>query len=106
MYLIRSWIRWKAGNAQGAAEDLNKIWNRANPDNLNRYNSSNINHDAIFAEYLKEMTGENWTVDFMMGTRMDIPPADRKGVAPIKAPYSEWHWAIPVAEKELNPNYE
>jgi hypothetical protein len=104
LYLIRSWIKWKT-NDPTAADDLNKVWTRANPDSPDRYNAGNVNHDAIFSEYLKEMSGEGWTLDFMVGTQMTIPAADEPDNHDVAPPYSEWHWAIPAAETAANPNY-
>ncbi|GHB75239.1 RagB/SusD family nutrient uptake outer membrane protein [Persicitalea jodogahamensis] len=106
IYLVQSWMRWKTGDATGAAADLNKVWNRANPTNPNRYTAANVNHEAILAEYIREMTGEGWTLDFMVGTQMPIPAGDRAGVAPIAPPYSQWKWEVPVEEKNLNPDYQ
>ncbi len=106
VYLVRAWLRWNAGNSDGAAQDLNKVWNRSNPSIPNKFSAANVTHDAIFAEYLKEMTGEGWTLDFMMATQMDIPAGDRKGVAGVPAPYSDWKWTVPAAEKSLNPDYQ
>lgn len=105
MYLIRSWILWNSGNAAAAAEDLNKVWNRANPSNPDRYNAGNINHNAIYAEFLKEMSGEGWTMDFMVSTQMNIPAGDEDR-AEIAPPYSEWHWVIPSEEVNLNPDLQ
>jgi hypothetical protein len=104
IYIIRAWLNWESGNPSGAAADLNKVWNRANPGAPDRYNDGNVNHDAIFAEYVKEMSGEGWTLDFIMATQMDIPAGDRN-VAPIAPPYSDWKWIIPATEVSLNPNY-
>jgi hypothetical protein len=106
IYITRAWLNWKAGNSAAAVTDLNKVWNRANPDNPNKYNSGNINHDAILSEYIKEMAGEGWTLDFIMATKTDIPPGDITGRSPIAAPYSNWHWIIPASETSLNPNYK
>ncbi|WP_148476965.1 RagB/SusD family nutrient uptake outer membrane protein [Parabacteroides johnsonii] len=105
LYLLRAWLRWNGGEYQQAADDMNVVWNRSNPQNPNRYNSSNVNHTEIFNEYLREMTGEGWTVDFMMGTRMPIPAGDAKGNTVVAPPYSSWHWPIPDEETSLNPNY-
>ncbi len=105
IYLLRSWISWHKGDKAPAANDLNKVWNRANPSSPNRYSAGNTDHDAIFAEYLREMSGEGWIVDFMMATQMDIPAGDRKNLSPLTPPYTIWHWAIPVAEVNLNPAY-
>ena len=73
IYLLRAWLRWNSNDLQGAADDLNIVWNRANPQNQDIYTASNVNHEVIYREYLREMTGEGWTVDFMMGTQMTIP---------------------------------
>lgn len=105
LYLIRSWINWKANSAANAASDLNKVWNRANPGNPDRYNAGNVNHDVILAEYLKEISGEGWSLDFMVGTQMDIPPGDEDRAA-IAPPYSVWKWTIPASERSLNPNFQ
>ena len=106
IYITRAWLNWKAGNSAAAVTDLNKVWNRANPDNPNKYNSGNINHDAILSEYIKEMAGEGWTLDFIMATKTDVPPGDITGRSPIAAPYNNWHWIIPATERSLNPNYK
>lgn len=106
LYLLRSWIKWKGNDPSGAAGDLNNVWNRAHPNSPDKYHAGNITHDAIFAEYLKEMTSEGWTLDFMVGTQMTIPAADEPTNHDVAPPYSEWHWAIPAAEKALNPDYQ
>jgi len=106
LYLTRAWLRWKSGDVAGATGDLNKVWNRANPSNLNKYTAANTNHDTILAEYLKEMSGEGWTLDFIMSTRMDIPAGDRTNTTAIAAPYSTWKWLIPAEETNLNPDYK
>ncbi|MEL7589137.1 MAG: RagB/SusD family nutrient uptake outer membrane protein [Prolixibacteraceae bacterium] len=105
IYLIRAWLNWKSGQLSNAAADLNKVWNRANPGAPDKYHVGNVNHDAIFAEYVKEMSGEGWTLDFIMATQMDIPAGDRN-VSPIAPPYSDWKWVIPASEVSLNPNYQ
>ncbi len=106
IYLMQAWMKWKTGDAPGSATDLNKVWNRANPQNPNRYTSANVNHEAILGEYIREMSGEGWTLDFMVGTQMPIPAGDRTGVAPIAPPYSQWKWEVPVDEKNLNPDFQ
>lgn len=106
LYLLRSWIRWNNADLQGTADDLNKVWNRSNPHNMDVYSSANVNHNAIFREFLREMTGEGGTVDFMMGTGMTIPTGDNKLIQPENKPYAKWHWPIPDVETSLNPNYK
>lgn len=106
IYLLRAWINWHDGNSAAAASDLNVVWNRANPTNPDRYNSSNVNHQAIYQEYLREMMGEGWILDFMMGTQMDIPAGDNSNLTPIPAPYSSCYFKIPDSETSLNHKYQ
>lgn len=113
IYLLSAWLRWKGNDPQGAADYLNIVWNRSNPTNTNIYTAANVTHQAIYIEYMKEMTGEGWTCDFMMGTQMTIPKGDANliqglAVDPNKdtpPPYSGWYWPIPPGERALNPNY-
>ncbi|QGY45625.1 RagB/SusD family nutrient uptake outer membrane protein [Maribellus comscasis] len=107
IYLLRAWTRMNASNLNGAADDMNMVWNRANPDSPDKYDASIVSHDAIYAEYLREMMGEGWTVDFMMATQMDIPAGDDTEInSSVSAPYSSWYWPIPESEKELNSLYD
>ncbi|MCG6186829.1 RagB/SusD family nutrient uptake outer membrane protein [Maribellus maritimus] len=106
IYLLRAWTRMNANDLSGAASDMNMVWNRAHPDNTDFYNTSNVDHDAIYTEYLREMTGEGWTIDFMMGTQMDIPAGDNPETPAVAPPYSGWYWPIPESEKELNSLYD
>lgn len=112
-YLLDAWLRWHNGDVQGAADYLNIVWNRSNPTNPDIYNAGNVDHDAIFTEYLREMTGESWTCDFMMATQMTIPKGDANLIQdlpedpnhPTPPPYEGWYWPIPTDERSLNPNY-
>jgi hypothetical protein len=108
LLLIRGWIKWKSGDPTGAAADCNQVWNRSNPDNLNKFSAGTINDEEIFKEYVREMFADGYIVDFMMATRRQIPPVrDFDGLElhpAINPPYQEWHWAIPPAEYNLNPN--
>ncbi len=105
IYLLRAWLNWKNNALQDAADDLNIVWNRSNPANTDIYTVGNVSHDAIYKEYLREMTGEGWTVDFMMGTQMTIPKGDIAENTEVAPPYTGWYWPIPSAETDLNPNY-
>jgi len=112
IYLLRAWLRWKDNDLQGAADYLNLVWNRSNPTNINIYSAANVTHEAIYIEYLREMTGEGWTCDFMMGTQMTIPKGDANLLQDIvdpntevPPPYAGWYWPIPPSEQSLNPNY-
>ena len=106
MYLLRGWINWKKGLLPDAADDLNKVWNASNPTNPDRHTAANITHESIWGEYLREMTGDGWTTDFIMGTQMDAPAGDDSRTPVIKAPYANWYHPIPADEEALNNNYK
>ena len=113
IYLIVSWLRWNNGDLQGAADYMNIVWNRSNPTNPDIYNTGNVDHDAIFTEYLRETTGEGWTCDFMMATQMTIPKGDANLLQDIvdpntevPPPYTGWYWPTPSDEESLNSEYD
>lgn len=106
LLLLRSWINWKNGAKDLAADDANKVWNRSNPLNLNKFSASNISQDAIYAEFMRELIGEGFQVPFLQGTGMSIPQGEEAGIIPVAAPYANWHWPIPPTEAALNPNYK
>ncbi|GHV47857.1 hypothetical protein FACS1894181_02200 [Bacteroidia bacterium] len=106
IYLLRGWIKWKNGDLAGAANDLNVVWNRANPDNVDKHTVANVTHETIWKEYLREMSGEGWTTDFIMATQMDAPRGDDPLIPEVKPPYANWYWPIPPNEEALNPNYQ
>lgn len=106
LLLLRSWINWKNGAKDLAAADANKVWNRSNPTNPDKFTSLNIDQDAIYAEFMRELIGEGFQVPFLQGTGMSIPQGEEAGITPVTAPYSNWHWPIPPTEAALNPNYK
>jgi hypothetical protein len=106
LLLLRSWINWKNGAKDLAAADANKVWNRSNPANLNKFSASNIDQDAIYAEFMRELMGEGFQVPFLQGAGMSIPQGEEAGIAPVAPPYANWHWPIPPTEAALNPNYK
>jgi hypothetical protein len=106
IYLLRAWIKWKDGDTAGAANDLNIVWDAANPTNPGKHTVQNVTHESIWSEYLREMTGEGWVTDFIMGTQMDAPAGDDPLNTVVKPPYSNWYWPIPPNEEALNPNYQ
>lgn len=106
LLLLRSWINWKNGAKDQAADDANKVWNRSNPFNINKFSSSNIDQDGIYTEFMRELIGEGFQVPFLLGTGMSIPQGEESGIIPVNAPYSSWFWPIPPAEAALNPNYK
>jgi len=112
-YLLVSWLRWNNGDSQGAADYMNIVWNRSNPTNPDIYNAGNVDHDAIWTEYLRESIGEGWLCDFMMATQMTIPKGDANLIQdipedpnhPTPPPYEGWYWPVPSDEQSLNSEY-
>ncbi len=106
LLLLRAMINLKNGSKDLAATDANKVWNRSNPSNPNKFTASNIDQDAIYAEFLRELIGEGFQVPFLQGAGMPIPQGEEAGIVPVNPPYSSWFWPIPPAETALNPNYK
>ncbi len=108
LILIKAWILQHDGKAAQAATELNKLWNRANPNNLNKYTAANTNHKAVYQEFIKEMLGEGGIYEFQLATKMTIPKGDNPfGTAKdIAYPYDNLVFAIPERETSLNPNLQ
>lgn len=106
LVLIKAWILQHDNKKSLAAIELNKLWNRANPTNPDRYNASNTDHQAVYKEYIKEMLGENGIYEFQLATHMTIPKGDNpfNTVTDIAYPYENLVFAIPEKETSLNPN--
>ena len=107
LILIKAWILQKNGSAGLAADELNKLWNRANPSKPGRYNAANTNHKAVYQEFIKEMLGEGAIYEFQLATKMTIPKGDNpfNTVQDIAYPYENLVFAIPERETSLNPNF-
>lgn len=105
LYLIRSIIRFNAGNKAGAAEDLNVVRTRAG---LTAIDSGSITEQAIENERIKEMGGENADrIYWLIALRKTIGIGDRdpSQFSPIAPPYSNYYWQIPLLEQQQNQAY-
>jgi starch-binding outer membrane protein, SusD/RagB family len=107
LILIKAWILQNDGDKAQAAVELNKLWNRANPTNPDRYNASNTDHTAVYQEFIKEMLGEGGIYEFQLATHMTIPKGDNpfSTVSDISYPYETLVFAIPESETSLNSNF-
>jgi hypothetical protein len=113
MYLTRSICRFKAGNMQGAADDLNVVRARAwdatvagvaYASSPNYVTASNITEQMIGDERLIEMYCEGDRINYLRGMKAPaIGPGERK--LPV-VPYTDagFVWKIPVTESDLNFN--
>lgn len=101
-YLMRSTIRLKNGDKNGAAADLKVIRDRAG---LPEISATSISDSDIEREWIIELGGEGSFLPYLNALRKPIPVGDRIGVAPVQAPYSGWYWKIPIAEVKLNAGY-
>lgn len=102
MYLLRSIIRAKSGDSDGAIADLNMVRNRAG---LEDYIGGTAGlEQAIHLERFKEMAFEGDRLYYLQGLKMDIPAGDRQG-GPV--PYnSAFYSEIPDYEKNINLGYD
>lgn len=113
MYLTRSICRFRSGDKQGSAEDLNIVRKRAWDESVagvsynasNSYvTSSNITEQMINDERLIEMFMEGDRIDYLRGLKVDVGNGER---GPGSVPYTDkgFVWPIPVQEKELNRGF-
>ncbi len=107
MYLTRALIRLENGDAQGAADDLNQVKERAwagDPANFTPVSASEITEDMIHLERLIEFAFEGDRIWYLQALEQDIPPGDRIGEGPF--PFGEVYFPIPLTEADVNPNVD
>ncbi|MEM1135802.1 MAG: RagB/SusD family nutrient uptake outer membrane protein [Bacteroidota bacterium] len=100
MYLTRSLLRLRNGDAAGATNDLNVVRNRAEIGDL----PGTITEDDIHNERIKELAFEGDRTDYLRSAKLNIPPGDR-GINEV--PYNDKSlvWPIPQRELDLNLGY-
>jgi len=112
--LNRTILRFRAGDKQGAADDLNQIRKRAWDDKVAGmdYESStefltgsNITEEIIHTERIKELSGEVEWIPYLQSLQLPITLGDRKetevvpGMGVVNPPYKGWYW--PISPQEL-----
>jgi tetratricopeptide (TPR) repeat protein len=116
MYLTRSICRFKGGDKQGAAEDLNVVRKRAWDETVagvayeasgSYVSSGTITEQVINDERLIEMFMEGDRIDYLRGLKVDVPNNETERGVPATVPYTDqgFVWSIPVQEIELNQGY-
>jgi hypothetical protein len=95
MLLTRSVIRFRAGDAVGAAEDLNQVRMRAGLEPL-----TSITEQDIHNERIKEMAFEGDRFHYLQALQLPILPGDREA-APIEYPYTDLYWKLPQSELDF-----
>lgn len=111
--LNRSILRFRAGNKQGAADDLNIIRKRAwdsvkagvEYESSTEYlNAGNITEEKIHCERIKELSGEVEWIPYLQSLQLPITLGDRKenevvqGMGTVNPPYNKWYWPIDPTE--------
>jgi hypothetical protein len=100
MYLTRSLLRLRAGDASGATDDLNAVRLRAGIGPL----PGSIDEDAIDNERIKELGFEGDRIDYLRSAKKPIPGGDR-GIPDEPFSSSSFVWALPQSELDLNLNF-
>ncbi len=110
LYLTRSLIRFRNGDLQGAADDLNIIRKRAwdevvagvSYESSEKYlTSSTITEEEIHQERIKELAYEGDRLIYLMALELPIPAGEREGVSPVEFPYDGMYWVIPQSELDF-----
>jgi len=109
MYLTRAILRFRKGDADGAASDLNAVRKRAwdavaagtaYETSADYVTDSNITEEMIHNERLRELAFEGDWLIYCENLELPILPGDRLNTEPVNSPYSELYWVIP--QKELD----
>lgn len=108
IHLTRSVLRFRKGDKNGAATDLNVVRKRAWDEKVGGpfqpVSSAQITEDMIHTERMVEMFNEPDRVDYLRALRMDIPAGDRPNTQSEPYNSKRFVWAIPVEETIYNQN--
>lgn len=107
--LTRSILRYKAGDINGAAQDLDLVRRRAWDEEVSPYQpitAGELIEDMIHTERMVEMFNEPDRIEYLRSLKMDVPPGDREntGFEPYNS--ENFVWSIPVAEGNFNDNID
>lgn len=101
-YLMRAATRFKLGDKNGAAADINVIRDRAG---LSSISGADITENDIDREWVIELGGEGLYLSYLIGMQKPILSGDRVGVAAVNPPYEKWYFMIPIDEVRINAGY-
>jgi len=107
LYLTRSIIRFRNGDAAGAAADLNVVraraWNEivagTSYESSDQYlDASSITEEIINKERIKELAYEGDRMIYLMALQEPIPPGESEATQNVEFPYDGLFWTIPQLE--------
>lgn len=107
LYLTRSLIRFRDGDLQGAADDLNIVRKRAWDESVagvsyessdNFLTSSTITEEEIHMERIRELAFEGDRLIYLETLELPIPAGEREGASAVEFPYDGMYWVIPQSE--------
>lgn len=104
LVLMRAQINLMNGSQDAALTDINAVRTRAGLEPLNA-----VTEKLIELERIREMAGENADrINWLVGLHKDIPIGNRDAskYQPIKYPYSEMYYQVPVVEQQTNTAYQ
>jgi tetratricopeptide (TPR) repeat protein len=107
LYLKRAIIRFRAGDKEGAVNDINKIRKRAWDEVVAGaayipLTADQLTEEIIDGEWIKEMACEGNRLYYMMALQNPIGPGDRREDRPnqtLQPPYADYYWKIPRTEE-------
>jgi len=104
LILMRAQINLMNNAAEAALTDINAVRARSGLPALTA-----VTENDIEIERIKEMAGENADrINWLVGLHKDIPIGNRDAskYQPIKYPYSEMYYQVPVVEQQTNTAYQ
>lgn len=105
--LTRSIIRFKAGDKQGAADDLNRVrkraWSSLAGETFEESDwfatVATLTEDDIHNERIAELAGEGFWINYLQAMGLTIKKGDHGGLGnDINPPYSNMYWPMPADE--------
>lgn len=111
LYLMRAEINWLNKDYTAATDDVNAVRVRAGLSPLSTLDGTAgvTGEQAIENERIIECGGENADrIFWLIALHKDIPIGDRdpSKFQPIKYPYSDYYYQIPVLEQQTNLAYQ
>ncbi len=107
MYLTRSIIRFRDGDLQGAADDLNIVRARAwdataagtSYEASDAYvTSADITEEMINKERVRELAFEGDRLLYLEALGLPIPAGERENTQEVSSPYQGMYWTLPQDE--------
>lgn len=107
LYLMRAIIKFRNGDAAGAANDLNVVAERAWDSSFGPFvplTGADVNEEKIDAEWIKEMATEGHRLQYVFALRNTLTGGfrgDEFANRIVEPPYTGYFWQLPQSELDF-----